>query len=105
MFVKTCKPPYYAVIFTSTLKITDEEYFETNELLIKELEKQDGYLGHESARDSIGITVSYWKDMESIKSWRNNKFHKDAQAKGKSKWYSEYAVRIAKVEHDYSLLK
>jgi len=46
--------------------------------------KQDGYLGIELAREGLGITVSYWKDLESIKKWKDNAEDLIAQGKGKS---------------------
>lgn len=49
-----------------------------------------------------GITVSYWKDEESIKSWKGNLDHLLAQKKGKNNWYLHYEVRISKVEREYT---
>ena len=66
-------------------------------------ELQPGYLGIESARENVGITVSYWRDLESIRQWKNQAEHLEAQALGKSRWYSAYTTRIALVERDYSL--
>ena len=66
-------------------------------------ELQPGYLGIESARENVGITVSYWRDLESIRQWKNQTEHLEAQALGKSRWYSAYTNRIALVERDYSL--
>ena len=66
-------------------------------------ELQPGYLGIESARENVGITVSYWRDLESIRQWKNQTEHLEAQALGKSRWYSAYTTRIALVERDYSL--
>jgi heme-degrading monooxygenase HmoA len=71
-----------------------------------ELAKQhEGFLGVESARSDIGITVSYWKSLEAIKQWKQNLDHLDAQRKGKSLWYENYTVRIALVEKEYSFQK
>lgn len=67
--------------------------------------QQDGFLGIESARSEVGITVSYWKDLESIKKWKQNSEHLQAQLKGRSDWYSHYKTRIAKVERDYGFDK
>ena len=67
--------------------------------------KHEGFLGIESAREEIGITVSYWKDLDSIKNWKNNVDHLDAQEKGKTDWYASFKVRIAKVERDYGFEK
>ena len=69
---------------------------------MEELAKeQDGYLGIESSRAEIGITISYWRDLESIKNWKMNSDHQIARRLGKEKWYKSYKLRIAKVEHDY----
>ena len=57
----------------------------------------------ESARETVGITVSYWADLESIRAWKANAEHLDAQRLGHQKWYAAFKVRIAKVERDYAL--
>ena len=101
MIAKTPLPPYYAVIFTSLLNENDAGYAEMSDLMIDLVQKQDGFLGIESARSELGITVSYWKDAESIKKWKAESNHQNAQNKGRSHWYSHYKVRIAKVERDY----
>jgi heme-degrading monooxygenase HmoA len=63
---------------------------------------QDGFLGLESARSEMGITVSYWESLESIRAWKANTEHLIAQEKGKGIWYRSYTTRICKVERDYS---
>lgn len=62
---------------------------------------QPGYLGFESAKSAIGISVSYWKDLDSIRNWKSHSEHLLAQKLGKSTWYEAYKVRIALVERDY----
>ncbi|HLP63085.1 antibiotic biosynthesis monooxygenase [Flavobacterium sp.] len=96
------QPPYYAVIFTSTRTSVDEGYAEMATQMVELAQQQEGFLGVESARNEVGITVSYWRDLESIKNWKNNLDHLDAQLKGRSKWYENYTVRIALVEREYS---
>jgi len=102
MFANTPKPPYYAVIFSS-LKSEDNGYGEMAKRMVELVENQDGFLGYESLRDEngFGITVSYWRDEESIKKWKNNLEHKEAQQKGKEVWYKKYKIRIATVEKEY----
>ncbi len=103
MFANTQKTPYYAVIFTS-LKIEEDKGYEKTAIRMLELaKKEEGFLGIESAREEIGITVSYWKDLESIAKWKANIEHIQAQQKGQEIWYKNYKVRIAKVERDYEL--
>ena len=65
--------------------------------------KQPGFLGIEMAREDIGITVSYWSDLESIKKWKSNLKHQEAQRLGREKWYSSFKTRISKVERDYGM--
>ena len=94
--------PYYAVIFTSTRTEEDNGYSQMADRMMELAQKQEGFISVDSARENIGITVSYWKDLESIKKWKENSEHKIAQQKGKNDWYKEYTVRIAKIEQEYS---
>ena len=94
-------PPYYAVIFSSVRTEGDQGYTEMADTMVELAEKQPGYLGMESARDSLGITVSYWRDLDSIKAWKANSDHQAAQSSGKELWYSHYRTRICKVEREY----
>lgn len=102
MLAKTPKPPYYAVVFSATQTSNLEGYAEMAERMVELATKQNGFLGVESAQGETEITVSYWKDEESILKWRANLEHKMAQEKGKSDWYSAFEIRIAKVERAYS---
>mgnify|MGYP000347572272 FL=1 len=68
----------------------------------EELAKQQkGYLGLEFARSEIGITVSYWKELDDILQWKNNVEHTEARNRGREQWYKQYQLRICKVERDY----
>lgn len=99
----TPKPPYYAVIFTSHRTDGDNGYGEMATKMVDLAAQQPGYLGIESAREDLGITVSYWSDLESIKAWKDNIEHQRAQKSGHEKWYSSFKVRISKVERDYGI--
>ncbi|MFA5299178.1 MAG: antibiotic biosynthesis monooxygenase [Lutibacter sp.] len=105
MIAKTPKPPYYAVIFTSILTNEVDNYKGMSNKMIQLAEKQDGFLGMESARNEVGITVSYWQSLEAIEKWKYNTEHTEAREKGRSLWYSKFIVRICKVEHDYEFEK
>jgi heme-degrading monooxygenase HmoA len=97
--------PYYAVIFTSTLTDHTEGYAEMGQRMVELAEKQKGFLGIDSARDTVGITVSYWDSLEAIKAWKQNSEHLIAQQKGYNQWYSWYNTRICKVEREYEFKK
>ena len=98
---QTPKPPYYAVIFTSLRTPEDKGYTAMAEKMIKLASKQPGFLGMESAREGLGITVSYWANLASIRAWKKNEEHRHAQNRGREIWYADFRVRISKVESDY----
>ena len=101
MIIADLKTPYYAVIFTTVLTNNLADY-EKTAIRMEELAKlQDGYLGIESTRNEIGITVSYWKDLASITKWKNNIEHTEARDRGREQWYQQYQLRICKVERAY----
>lgn len=93
--------PYYAVIFTSTRTAGDNGYGDMAAQMEALARQQNGFLGVESARETVGITVSYWKSLEAIASWKAHTDHLLAQRKGRSDWYQQYKVRICLVEREY----
>ena len=93
--------PYYAVIFTSLLSEDAKGYDQMAETMETLANQQPGFIGIESVREQIGITISYWKNLEDIKNWKSNVDHQLAQKLGKEKWYESYKVRICKVEREY----
>ncbi len=105
MIAKTPNPPYYAVIFSSTRTKGDNGYSEMADKMVELAEQQDGFLGVESARNELGITVSYWRDLQAIKKWKENSEHSIAREKGRNEWYKNFKTRIAKVEIDYEFEK
>ncbi|MEI7626814.1 MAG: antibiotic biosynthesis monooxygenase [Bacteroidota bacterium] len=101
MIATTPKPPYYAVIFSSIAAEDSDGYGIMAEKMNELVKLQSGYLGHESARNTIGITVSYWDSLEAIKNWKSVSEHLVAQQLGRDKWYTSYKTRICLVERDY----
>jgi heme-degrading monooxygenase HmoA len=101
MIANTPPPPYYAVIFTSLRTEGDQGYGEMADRMVALAAQQPGFLGMESAREGMGITVAYWRDLESIRAWREHTEHTEARDLGRSTWYSAFKTRICKVERDY----
>ena len=101
MLAHTPKPPYYAVIFTSIRTSLEDGYADMAQQMMDLAALQDGFLGVESARDGLGITVSYWRDLEAIRKWKAHADHQVAQQKGRADWYSAYKTRICLVEREY----
>lgn len=93
--------PYYAVIFTSLLTNDTEGYNEMADKMQSLAKQQPGYLGFESAREELGVTISYWASLEDIKNWKKDIEHLQAQQLGREKWYRWYKTRICKVEREY----
>jgi heme-degrading monooxygenase HmoA len=100
--IKTPKPPYYAVIFSSQRTEGDRGYEKMAEKMVELASQQDGFLGVESSRDEeLGITVSYWESLEAIKKWKDHSLHRVAQEKGKTVWYQKFSLRVCKVEREH----
>lgn len=102
---RTPEPPYYAVIFTSLRTDGDNGYAAMATEMDALARRQPGYLGIETAREQVGITVSYWQSLEAIVHWRRDLEHLVAQRLGREQWYRAYAVRIARVERAYGFEK
>lgn len=96
----TPQPPYYAVIFTSVRTDGDNGYGEMAKQMVELAAEQPGFLGIESARQEIGITVSYWASLDAIKAWKENVNHRHAQSRGRD-WYATFRVRVCRVEREY----
>ena len=96
-------PPYYVVTFAAQRREGDNGYAAIADEMVALAEQQPGYLGYESARgaDGFGITNSFWADEASIKAWKAQVDHLEAQRKGRSDWYSAYAVRVGRIDRAY----
>lgn len=97
----------YAVIFSSHRTENENGYGEMAARMEELAATMPGFLGIESARgaDGFGITVSYWESEAAIANWKRNAEHKTAQSRGRDEWYSDYTVRVAKVERAYAMKK
>lgn len=103
MIAHTPKPPYYAVIFTSVRTEENKDYGETAQRMVELAAQQPGFLGVESAREGLGITVSYWESLEAIRNWKYNSEHTEARDNGREQWYKSFKTRICLVERDYGM--
>jgi heme-degrading monooxygenase HmoA len=91
----------YLVFFKSKKNHTLQGYEEMFAKLKSEVKNQAGYLGFESYENALGetISISYWKDLESIYAWRANENHIEGKLKGVANWYDSYEIWITRVEH------
>jgi heme-degrading monooxygenase HmoA len=99
---RTPQPPYYAVIFTSVRHAGDNGYADAAKQMLDLAAQQPGFLGFESARQEIGISVSYWSSLEAISAWKENAAHRQAQGRAKD-WYRTFQVRVCRVERAYEI--
>ncbi|MEU7291699.1 antibiotic biosynthesis monooxygenase family protein [Streptomyces exfoliatus] len=102
--VADIQPPYYTAVFTSVRPEAPEGYSETSSRMQEIVRDIPGFLGYETARTpgGIGITVAYFRDLESLDAWRLDTEHQAAKAYGREHWYESYSVHIGKVERSYS---
>ena len=96
----TPPPPYYAVIFTSLRTEGDHGYADTARRMLELAREQPGFLGFETARDGLGISVSYWESPEAIRAWKQNAEHRLAQGRARD-WYRGFRARVCRVEREY----
>jgi heme-degrading monooxygenase HmoA len=87
----------YAVIFTSVRTDGDNGYAKAATRMLELARSMPGFLGVESAREEVGVTVSYWESLDAIRAWRDHPEHLAAQARGRADWYRNFTTRVCKV--------
>ena len=88
----------YAVIFRATIAEFDDDYFSTAEhlkdLAFRKYNCQDFVAVTEGNEE---IAISYWQTLQQIKDWKNDPEHRQAQIKGRNKWYAAFNVEICEI--------
>lgn len=86
-----------------------EEYLNIAASLRPELDYIDGFISIERFQSFSDpekvLSLSFWKDEESIQQWRNLEMHRHAQAKGRNEVFKDYHLRIATVVRDYGMFE
>jgi len=49
------------------------------------------------------VSLSFWRDEEAVRRWRNLQKHREAQKKGRGGIFKSYRLRIAQVVRDYTM--
>jgi heme-degrading monooxygenase HmoA len=84
-----------------------EAYLKTAAGLRPLLDGMDGFISIErfqSLNDPDRIlSLSFWRDEEAVKAWRNTEEHRSAQALGRRRVFEDYRLRIAHVVRDYGM--
>lgn len=81
------------------------EYLDIAQSLKSELEKINGFISIERFQSIYNpekiLSLSFWKNEEAIREWRNLEMHRNAQSKGREFIFKDYHLRIAQVIRDY----
>ena len=84
-----------------------EEYLDIASRLRPELAKIDGFISVERFQSMTNLekvlSLSFWKDEESVKQWRNLEMHRTAQEQGRKSIFADYRLRVAAVIRDYGM--
>ena len=71
------------------------------------LEKIEGFISVERFESLTQpgkiLSLSIWRDEESVSRWRNVEAHRGIQAKGRAEIFADYRLRVAEVIRDYGL--
>ena len=83
------------------------EYFDIAAALRTHLEKIDGFISIERfesmATKGKVLSLSFWRDEQAVRAWRNLEIHRDAQASGRGGIFTDYRLRVASVIRDYGM--
>jgi len=97
-----------AVIFEALPKEGKRnDYFDLATQLKPELIKVEGFISIERFQ-SINdpgklLSLSFWKDEDSVEQWRKVELHRHAQKEGRHFIFEDYRLRVANVLRDYSM--
>ena len=84
-----------------------DEYLDIAARLKPELSKIEGFISVERFQSLSNpqkvLSLSFWKDEESIRRWRNLELHRAAQKAGRNSVFDDYRLRIAVVDRDYGM--
>lgn len=84
-----------------------DTYLETAEFLRPQLADVDGFISVERFESLVQpgklLSLSFWRDEEAVRVWRNRGAHRKVQAAGRNGIFSDYRLRVAQVVRDYGL--
>lgn len=83
------------------------EYFDLAAALREDLVKIDGFISIERFESLTTkgkyLSLSFWRDEEAVRTWRNLEKHRKAQAMGRGGVFADYRLRVAAVMRDYGM--
>ena len=83
------------------------EYFEIAGRLREDLARIDGFISIERFESVTTpgkfVSLSFWRDEDAVRAWRNVEGHRGAQAAGRGGVFADYRLRVATVIRDYGM--
>jgi heme-degrading monooxygenase HmoA len=88
------------ILFRS--KLTDEageDYQSMNAEMDALVRQNPGFIDAKAYKGEGGerLTVVWWRDEESLREWKQQLRHREAQSAGRKKWYAYYKIEVANV--------
>lgn len=84
-----------------------DQYFELANALAESLTGLDGFISidrYENVKQpGRFLSLSFWRDEQSVQRWRNHDGHRKAQCQGRSHILAHYRLRVADVIRDYGM--
>ncbi len=83
------------------------DYQALAEGLAEDVRNVDGFLSIERfesiTRKGTFVSLSFWRDEEAVRRWRNLQKHREAQTQGRDAIFGSYRLRVAQVLRDYTM--
>jgi heme-degrading monooxygenase HmoA len=84
-----------------------KQYLDIAASLREDLSRIDGFISIERFQSLVEpdklLSLSFWRDEEAVRAWRNLPSHRIAQTKGRNGVFEDYRLRVASVVRDYGL--
>lgn len=100
--------PVIAVIFEGIAQEAQKDaYLDAAARLRPLLAEIDGFLSIERFQSLTTpgkiLSLSFWRDEEAVRQWRNLEQHREVQALGRRSIFEDYRIRVAQVVREYGL--
>jgi heme-degrading monooxygenase HmoA len=98
----------FAVIFEVQPKPgREQDYLDIAAALRPEVEQIDGFISVERFQ-SLGtdgklLSLSFWRDGDAVRRWREHTKHHLAQLKGRAEVFAGYRITVVEVERQYGM--
>jgi heme-degrading monooxygenase HmoA len=84
-----------------------DDYLAIAAALRADLETMDGFISVERFQSLTDptklLSISFWRDEDSLERWRNNSNHRSSQAAGRGGIFADYRLRVGRVLRDYGM--